>query len=182
MKQRIDNGIRGGCDGFDPDNIDGYLEPDLVTRPDMYTLTTSDYYNYVKELADYAHEQGKLLGQKNARELLDLADGRGLLKDDIVDFAVTEQCTEEPAWCGQMEPFIAACKPVFQIEYPTEWDHDNCLSPALNSGTRNNYCPPVEDGFSTILKLDGDDCGLNGVAQYCDSDVIETTPTDTSDK
>ncbi|KAK8063966.1 hypothetical protein PG996_008618 [Apiospora saccharicola] len=180
MKDRIDNGTRGGCDAFDPDNIDGYLEPTLVTRPaDGHALDTSDYYNYVKVLADYAHGQGKLLGQKNARELLNLADGRGLVNDGIVDFAVTEQCAEG-GWCGQMKPFIDCSKPVFQIEYPAEWDQENCAATALNGATLAKYCgfanPPGQN-FSTILKLDGPECGLNGVTQYCDSDVLVTTPT-----
>lgn len=185
MKQRIEDGIAGGCDGFDPDNIDGYEYPELVKRKvNDHILNASDYYDYVKELADYAHARGKLMGQKNARGLLNVTGNRGLLKDNIVDFVVTEQCTvadgDEPAWCNQMEPFIDACKPVFQIEYPTEWNHDQCLSPALDAGALDTYCgfadPP--QSFSTILKLDGDDCGLNGVAQYCDSDGIVITPTD----
>ncbi|KAK8113250.1 extracellular protein [Apiospora sp. TS-2023a] len=187
MKQRIDNGIAAGCNGFDPDNIDGYENPESVMRKVAnHTLNASDYYDYVKELASYAHARNTLLGQKNARDLLDLGDGRGLLKDGIVDFAVTEECAvadpddpeEAPAWCNDMQPFIDCSKPVFQIEYPSEWNQQTCAAPALDAGARATYCSPWTDQkFSTILKLNGDGCGLNGVTQYCDQDEIVTTPT-----
>ncbi|KAK7934943.1 carbohydrate-binding module family 1 protein [Apiospora marii] len=184
MQQRIKDGIAAGCDGFDPDNIDGYNFPNLVRRKvDGHVLNATDYYDYVKALADYAHARDKLMGQKNAPQLLDLPGNRGLLKDDIVDFAVTEECavadSDDDARCEVMQPFINDCKPVFQIEYPSEWNHQTCAATALDEGARSTYCDPwAARNFSTILKLNGDNCGLNNVTQYCDPNGIVITPTD----
>ncbi|KAK8002624.1 hypothetical protein PG989_002343 [Apiospora arundinis] len=186
MKKRIDAGIAGGCDGFDPDNIDGYLSPDRVQRntSDHRSLTQTDYYNYMKALADHAHAAGKLLGQKNAAELLKLDDGtdRGLLKDGLVDFAVTESCAvpgsgNGNAWCNSVKSFVQGGKPVFQIEYPSQWGN-NCSPSALGKDALAPYCAYNTTGFSPIMKLDGQECGLDGVTQYCDSLVIVTTPTE----
>ncbi|KAK8058513.1 glycoside hydrolase superfamily [Apiospora phragmitis] len=174
MKKRIDAGVAGGCDVFDPDNIDGYLQPGQA-----------DYYGYVAALADHAHAAGKLLGQKNAAELLALEDGtgRGLLRDGFVDFAVTEGCavgggsSSDPTWCASVQPFVDAGKPVFQIEYPSEWGND-CSPAALGKSALDKYCTYATGGFSPIMKLDGDDCGLDGVTQYCGSTTIVNTPMD----
>ncbi|KAK7967221.1 uncharacterized protein PG986_001498 [Apiospora aurea] len=186
MKQRIDAGVAGGCDAFDPDNIDGYLQPSQVRRKtgDKRALTQADYYGYVRALADHTHAAGKLLGQKNAPELLALGDGtgRGVLRDGLVDFAVTEGCavgggdsSSDPAWCGSVQPFVDAGKPVLQIEYPSEWGN-NCSPEALGTSALDKYCEYAAAGFSPIMKLDGDDCGLDGVTQYCGSTTIVNTP------
>lgn len=186
MKERIDAGIAGGCDGFDPDNIDGYLSPDRVRRntSDHRSLTESDYYDFVKALADHAHANGKLLGQKNAAELLALKDGtnRGLLKDDVVDFVVTEGCAvpgpgNGDAWCDAVKPFVQDGKPVFQIEYPSQWGN-NCSPAALKGEALAKYCAYNASDFSPIIKLDGQECGLDGVTQYCDSFELVVTPTE----
>ncbi|ETS74139.1 hypothetical protein PFICI_14005 [Pestalotiopsis fici W106-1] len=183
-KAIIDRGVAGGCDAFDPDNIDGYQEPTLVQRKsDGHVLNETDYYNYVKAISDYAHSKDKLIGQKNAPELLDLStfDGtsRGLLKDGITDFAVTESCSGkngEAPWCELMSVYVEANKPVLQIEYPSEWD-GTCTPTALSNTA--NYCNlEGASGFSTILKLDGDDCGLDGYTQYCGMTQLVITPTE----
>ncbi|KAF7526680.1 hypothetical protein G7054_g10691 [Neopestalotiopsis clavispora] len=184
-KAIIDRGVAGGCDAFDPDNIDGYQEPGLVQRKsDGHVLNETDYYNYVKAISDYAHSKGKLIGQKNAPELLDFvaSDGtrRGLLRDGITDFAVTESCSGkkgEAPWCQVMAGYVQSNKPVFQIEYPSEWD-GTCAPTALADTIK--YCNATgATGFSTILKLDGDECGLDGYTQYCGTTELVITPTET---
>jgi hypothetical protein len=106
MTERMRMGKNKGCDAFDPDNVDGY-------RPENnsgFPLTWADQQNYNFALTSVAHTTfNKAIGLKNTLDLV------GTLVP-FYDFAVNEQCHEYNE-CAALDPFIAAGKQVFQIEY-----------------------------------------------------------------
>ncbi|MZR62339.1 endo alpha-1,4 polygalactosaminidase [Alcanivorax sp. DP30] len=103
MTDRIELAARKGCDGVDPDNVDGY------TNNTGFTLTYKNQLDYNRFLADQAHGKGLAISLKNDLEQV----------EDLVshmDFAINESCHQ---WqeCHLLQPFIDAGKPVFHIDY-----------------------------------------------------------------
>jgi hypothetical protein len=174
MKSRMDMAKKAGCDGVDPDNLDGYKDiEDEPGKPlNGLNLTEADYSKYLVQLADAAHNNSLLIGQKNAPELTGIASVK-------CDFAVLEQCFQNGN-CSTWQPYIAKNKPVFQIEYPPSvapknLDKGPCPSSAASKADYDTYCPKIitnpgnnNTGFSTILKQDGGACGLGNWTTYCD--------------
>ncbi len=103
MRARLDRARRKGCDGVDPDNVDGY------THNTGFPLTAADQLRYNRWLAQEAHARGLAIGLKN-----DLNQIPQLVAD--FDFAINEQCFQYRE-CDLLMPFIQANKPVFGIEY-----------------------------------------------------------------
>ena len=103
MADRIRLAAHKGCDGVDPDNVDGY------SNNTGFSLTHKHQLGYLRFLADVAHGHGLAISLKNNVELA------GELVD-LMDFAVNESCHQ---WneCAQLETFIQAGKPVFHIDY-----------------------------------------------------------------
>jgi endo-alpha-1,4-polygalactosaminidase (GH114 family) len=130
MTARIEQAKTRGCDGVDPDNVDGYDNTNGVG------LTEADAVDYLTFLADAAHSRGLSIGLKNAGGLV----AKTL---DIMEWQVNEQCVEYGE-CDLFQPFITAGKPVFHIEYP-----DGAPNVATNVKTKD--CAPT--GFSSVLKL-----------------------------
>ncbi len=130
MSARLDLAVRKGCDGVDPDNVNGY------ENETGFPLSYEDQLAYNRWLAEEAHARGLSIGLKN-----DLEQIPDLLPD--FDWALNESCFyyEE---CGALTPFIAAGKPVFVVEYD--------LNPEA-------FCPQAKSfGFNAIYKnqdLDG---------------------------
>jgi len=110
MNQRMDLAKSKGCDGVDPDNVDGY------TNDTGFDLTSTDQLNYAKFLANEAHKRGLSIGLKNNLEQID-----ALVKH--YDFAVNEQCNQYKE-CDMLYPFIEENKPVFNIEYSSSYRND----------------------------------------------------------
>ncbi len=132
MTERLKLAASKGCDGVDPDNVDGY---DNDTGLD---LTTSDAIDYLTFLAVGAHSLNMSLGLKNAVEIVNQTI-------DMMQWAVNEQC-EQYQECYTVQPFIRAGKPVFHIEYPKS-------APDVSASTKAGFCNDhTADGFSTILK------------------------------
>lgn len=103
MESRLDMAAAKGCDGVDPDNVNGY-ENDTG-----FPLTYNDQLAFNIYLSNAAHQRGLLIGLKN-----DLDQIEDLLP--FFDWALNEQCfTYEE--CRLLLPFIEAGKPVFVIEY-----------------------------------------------------------------
>lgn len=103
MKSRMDLAKEKGCDGVDPDNVDGY------TNNPGFNITGKDQIDYNRFLANEAHKRGMAVSLKND---LDQAD-------DLVetaDFSVNEQCFQYEE-CDKLRPFIIKNKPVLNIEY-----------------------------------------------------------------
>jgi len=132
MTERLKLAASKGCDGVDPDNVDGY---DNDTGLD---LTTSDAIDYLTFLADIAHSLNMSIGLKNAAEIVNQTLG-------FLQWEVNEQC-EQYQECDSFEPFIKAGKPVFHIEYPNS-------APDVSASTKTTICDdPTAKGFSTVIK------------------------------
>ncbi len=110
MKNRLDLAVEKGCDGVEPDNVDGYL------NDNGFDLSYQNQLDYNKWLAEEAHKRGLTVGLKN-----DLEQIPELV--DYFDFALNEQCFEYDE-CETLLPFIEQDKAVFGVEYelqPTEF-------------------------------------------------------------
>jgi len=110
MKKRMDLARSKGCDGVDPDNVDGY------TNNPGFPLTAADQLDFNRFLATEAHARGLAVALKN-----DLNQVTQLVGN--FDMAVNEQCFEFSE-CGLLKPFIDAGKPVFNIEYKAAYQTD----------------------------------------------------------
>ena len=99
MKERIQEAAAKGCDGVDPDNIEGW------DNDTGFDLTKDDGVDYVKFLAKTAHDAGMSFGLKN---------GGGIVERviDVSEWAVNEQCVKYNE-CDLFQPFIKKNKPVF---------------------------------------------------------------------
>ena len=151
MTQRIDMAVTKGCDGIDPDNVDIYTNANGI----IPKLTAADGASYVNYLADYAKSKGLSVGLKNAPEIINSVISN-------MQWAVVEECHTEGN-CASYQPFIAAGKPVFNVEYPTK--SDKVQSKVLSSKLPK-YCADstnISKSFSIILKkLD-----LDSWIQFC---------------
>lgn len=107
MLARLDLAVEKGCDGVEPDNMDGYQ------NDSGFALSADDQLEYNRFIADAAHERHLAVGLKN-----DLDQVAALV--DSFDFAVNEQCFEYDE-CDALTPFITAGKPVFNAEYLSDY-------------------------------------------------------------
>jgi hypothetical protein len=103
MRARMEQAAQKGCDGVDPDNVDGY------SNNTGFALSYNDQLAYNIALAEAAHELGLAIGLKN-----DLDQIKDLV--NYFDFAVNEECFQY-AECNTLKPFVDAGKAVFGIEY-----------------------------------------------------------------
>ncbi|MBS3083527.1 endo alpha-1,4 polygalactosaminidase [Candidatus Pacearchaeota archaeon] len=110
MKNRLDLAVEKGCDGVEPDNVDGYL------NDNGFDLSYQNQLDYNKWLAEEAHKRGLTVGLKNdVDQIPELVN--------YFDFALNEQCFEYDE-CETLLPFIEQDKAVFGVEYelqPTEF-------------------------------------------------------------
>lgn len=103
MRARLDLALSKGCDGVDPDNVDGY------TNYTGFLLTAHDQLDYDRFLSAQAHSRGLAIGLKN-----DVAQLSALATS--FDFAVNEQCHEFDE-CTGYRAFTSKDKPVLNVEY-----------------------------------------------------------------
>ncbi|MBL8604394.1 MAG: endo alpha-1,4 polygalactosaminidase [Myxococcales bacterium] len=103
MLGRLDRARAMGCDGVDPDNVDGY------TQASGFSLSASDQLAYNRFLASEAHRRGLVVGLKNDLDQVDA------LAADF-DFAINESCFAYRE-CGRLGAFVQRNKSVLQIEY-----------------------------------------------------------------
>ncbi|KAK4191038.1 glycoside hydrolase superfamily [Podospora australis] len=145
MAGRVEIASRMGCDGIDPDNVDGYQNDNDLD------LTSLDSIGLMTFLADEAHKRNMSIGLKNAGDIVKTMLPR-------MQFAVNEQCAEYKA-CSIFSPFVRADKPVFHIEYPDGAPF------RIGATEKDESCnAPGAKDFSTVLKsLD-----LSGEVQFCD--------------
>lgn len=106
MGARMDLAVQKGCDGVDPDNVDGYA------NATGFPLTAADQLDYDTFLAGAAHARGLAIGLKN-----DLGQAADLAP--AFEWALVEECFQYGE-CSLLQPFTAAGKPVFEIEYGTQ--------------------------------------------------------------
>lgn len=103
MKKRLDLAKAKGCDGIEPDNVDGY------TNKSGFTLTAATQLDYNRFLATEAHARGLAVALKNDVDQLDDLAGN-------FDMAVNEECHAYDE-CSGYAVFVKAGKPVFNAEY-----------------------------------------------------------------
>jgi len=116
MQARMDLAVQKGCDGVDPDNVDGY------TNSTGFPLSAQDQLAYNKWLATEAHARKLSIGLKN-----DLDQVVALVSH--FDWALNEQCFEYDE-CSALLPFVQAGKAVFAVEYTGE---PSIFCPAANA-------------------------------------------------
>jgi hypothetical protein len=122
--ERIGLAAQKGCDGVDPDNVDGYI------NNTGFPLTTEDQIAYDIFLANAAHQNGLGIGLKNNLEQIPMLVS-------YFDWAINEECFTYNE-CNLLLPFIQAGKAVFVIEYQT--------SPEV-------FCPQANQmGFNALYK------------------------------
>jgi hypothetical protein len=148
MQTRLDLAVKKGCDGVDPDNIDGY------DNENGLGLTQAEAINYVNWLASQSHSRGLSVGLKNG----------GAIIDSVIDnmqWCVNEQCAQYDE-CDTYAAFVEADKPVFHIEYPKGDDTNNNNEVTAKQAT--SACTASQSGnFSTVIK----NMNLNNWVEYC---------------
>jgi hypothetical protein len=123
MGKRMDMAASKGCDGVDPDNMDGY------TNDTGFPLTAQDQLNYNKMIAQEAHNRNLSVGLKN-----DIDQVKVLAS--YFDFAINEECFDYKE-CGVYTAFTGLNKAVFGIEYT--------LDPAI-------FCPKANAANLDFIK------------------------------
>lgn len=137
MKARMALAQSKGCDGIEPDNVDGY------SNGNGLGLTAADQLDFNKYLASTAHSYGLSIGLKN-----DLAQAKAL--QPYFDWALNEQCYQYSE-CTSLDVFVSAGKAVFNTEY---------------SGKAATVCPyMVGRKFSSLIKKLSLDASIT--AQCC---------------
>jgi len=102
---RMDQAVDKGCDGIDPDNVDGYQ------NNTGFPLTYAHQLAFNVWLSQEAHKRGLAIGLKN-----DLNQIPDLLPH--FDWGLNEECFTYNE-CDLLAPFLEVGKPVFVIEYDT---------------------------------------------------------------
>jgi hypothetical protein len=105
MQTRIQYAKDRNCSAIDPDNIDGYSNPNGIGA------TPADAIDYIKFLSREARSRGMGLGLKNSLDIVPDVTS-------YVDFAVNEQCIQYNE-CNKYNALFSSSLPVFNIEYPT---------------------------------------------------------------
>lgn len=123
MGKRMDLAVQKGCDGVEPDNVDGY------SNSTGFPLTAQDQINYNKMIADEAHKRSLSVGLKN-----DVDQVSALAP--YFDWALNEQCYQYNE-CGVYTAFTSKNKAVFGVEYKGD--------PAV-------YCPKANAANLDFLK------------------------------
>ncbi|KAH7394492.1 glycoside hydrolase superfamily [Pyrenochaeta sp. MPI-SDFR-AT-0127] len=167
MKSRIDMAKKKGCDGVDPDNVDGYQNDNGLG------LTQQDSISYMTYLSSLTVPLNLTLGLKNAGGIISAVL-------PIVHFSVNEQCVQYGE-CSTFSPFIKAGKPVFHIEYPQGAGEGEVETQGLKEDEVKKFCgregkAEGSEGFSTVLKK----MKLDGWVEYCDKSVQVTSVNETA--
>lgn len=138
MKARLDLAREKGCDGVEPDNVDGY------TNKPGFALTAATQLDYNLFLATEAHARDLSIGLKNDIDQLAQLSPH-------FDFAVNEQCHEYEE-CSGYTAFTSQGKPVFNAEYAARYRNNT-------GGARDALCRDSATlNIRTLvlpLKLDG---------------------------
>jgi len=105
MISRFKLARRAGCDAIEPDNLDVSENPGTGVNE---TVAQDD--EYAEWIANTVHSLGMSVAQKNFED-----QSRRL--EPYFDFVIEEQCYQYLD-CGDLQPYIARGKGVFDVEYP----------------------------------------------------------------
>jgi hypothetical protein len=136
MVSRLQMAQEKGCDGVDPDNVDGY------DNDNGLGLTKADSINYVNFLAIETHARNMSIGLKNAGDIIPSVINN-------MQWSVNEQCVQYDE-CDTYAAFTAADKPVFHIEYPKGDTSNNSPITTLQKTTACSSQSVAN--FSTVIK------------------------------
>lgn len=103
MARRVRLCEDAGFNAVEFDNVDAYA------NSTGFPITSGDQIVYDVALTKFAHRMGLAVGLKN-----DLGQVR--LLEPYFDFAIDEQCVQF-YFCTALTPFVAARKPVYDVEY-----------------------------------------------------------------
>ncbi|TPX69120.1 hypothetical protein SpCBS45565_g02652 [Spizellomyces sp. 'palustris'] len=144
MKARMDLAVQKACDGVEPDNVDGYI------NPTGFPLTSADQLDYNRWLAVQAHARNLSIGLKNDLDQIpDLVN--------YFDWALNEECYKYSE-CNKLTPFKTAGKAVFGVEYTDKSD----------TSTLENLCStPRNLGFNWLVAR----LSLGGWAYDCTAHI-----------
>ena len=136
MAARMDLAKSKGCDGVEPDNVDGY------DNSNGFGLTANDQIDYNTFLAQSAHDRNLAVGLKNDVEQV-------AALEPYFDFCVNEECHDYDE-CDVLASFISHNKPVFNAEYASKYK---------TAATLSSLCEDAKNRkFQTLyLPLDLDD-------------------------
>ncbi|TIA32691.1 endo alpha-1,4 polygalactosaminidase [Aureobasidium pullulans] len=151
MANRIKLAADKGCDAVDPDNMDGF------ETNTGFPLNAGTALNYLSFLSLTAASHNMAIGLKNAGSIAKNATC-------MVEFSIIESCITNNE-CAIYNNFIAAGKPVFQIEYPAGAPGKVSAENLAKSCKINGNV-----GYSEVIK--GKDLG--GWVEYCDGTVFNT--------
>ena len=139
MLTRLDLAVTKGCDGVEPDNMDGFA------NDTGFALTANHQLGYNRRIANEAHDRGLMVLLKNdgdqAEDLVAYYDG-----------SLNEECHAYEE-CDQLAPFTAAGKPIFNAEYADSESEgqnlaDDICPDALAIDTRTLVLPwDLDDSF-----------------------------------
>lgn len=130
MQARLDLAAEKGCDGVEPDNMDGYLNnPGFV-------LTAENQLDYNRFIANEAHDRNLSVGLKND------VDQLGSLVE-YYDFAVNEECFAYDE-CANYSLFTERDKAVFNAEYEVRANEVTKLCAQANAALIKTLILPWE--------------------------------------
>lgn len=119
MQARLDLAASKGCNGVEPDNVDGY------TNNPGFPLNSATQADFNLFIANAAHARGLAVALKNDLEQIDTLGAS-------FDFAVNEQCHELDE-CDGYNAFLASGKAVFNAEYASAYVQNT-------GGARDSLC------------------------------------------
>lgn len=138
MLSRLDLARSKGCDGVEPDNVDGY------TNSTGFPLNATTQIDYNKYIANAAHARNLAVGLKNDVDQLSALE-------PYYDFALNEQCNEYSE-CDGYSVFTSKNKPVLNAEYANKYRKNT-------NGARDKLCTAMNKAKirTLVLALDLDD-------------------------
>jgi hypothetical protein len=114
MEARLDLAVERGCDGVEPDNVDGYANRNGLG------LNATEQLDYNRFLADAAHTRGLSVGLKNDLDQLEELE-------PWFDWALNEECASYDE-CDRLAVFTDRGKAVFHTEYVEDWADADALA------------------------------------------------------